>query len=60
MTSERSLDRARFDRRTVLAAALATGGGAILAAASRGDRAGAAMAQFAGAHQAGRLGPRRH
>jgi phospholipase C len=42
-----SLDRARFDRRTILAAALATGGGAILAAASRGDRAGAAMAQFA-------------
>ncbi len=42
-----SLDRARFDRRTMLAAALATGGGAILAAASRGDRAGAAMAQFA-------------
>ena len=47
MTSDRSLDRARFDRRTMLAAALATGGGAILAAASRGDRAGAAMAQFA-------------
>jgi len=47
MTSDRSLDRARFDRRTVLAATLATGGGAILAAASRGDRAGAAMAQFA-------------
>jgi phospholipase C len=42
-----SLDRARFDRRTMLAAALATGGGAILAAAGRGDRAGAAMAQFA-------------
>jgi phospholipase C len=47
MTSDRSFDRARFDRRTMLAAALATGGGAILAAASRGDRAGAAMAQFA-------------
>src|ERR1700721_1526004 len=47
MTSERSFDRARFDRRTLLAAALATGGGAILAAASRGDRAGAAMAQYA-------------
>ncbi len=47
MTSDRSLDRARFDRRTVLAAALATGGGAILAAASRGNRAGAAMAQLA-------------
>ena len=31
----------------MLAAALATGGGAILATASRGDRAGAAMAQFA-------------
>ncbi len=42
-----SLDRARFDRRTVLAAALATGGGAILAAASRGQGAGAAMAQYA-------------
>ncbi len=42
-----SLDRARFDRRTMLAAALATGGGAILAAASRGEGAGAAMAQFA-------------
>src|SRR5580700_2783993 len=47
MTSDRSFDRTRFDRRTMLAAALATGGGAILAAASRGDRAGAAMAQFA-------------
>ena len=47
MTSDRSFDRARFDRRTVLAAALATGGGAILAAASRGNRAGAAMAQLA-------------
>jgi phospholipase C len=47
MTSDRSLDRARFDRRTMLAATLAAGGGAILAAASRGDRAGAAMAQFA-------------
>ena len=42
-----SLDRSRFDRRTLLAAALATGGGAILAAASRGEGAGAAMAQFA-------------
>ncbi len=42
-----SLDRARFDRRTVLAAALATGGGAVLAAASRGQGAGAAMAQYA-------------
>ena len=42
-----SLDRSRFDRRTMLAAALATGGGAILAAASRGEGAGAAMAQFA-------------
>jgi phospholipase C len=42
-----SLDRARVDRRTVLAAALATGGGAILAAASRGQGAGAAMAQYA-------------
>ena len=42
-----SLDRARFDRRTMLAAALATGGGAILAAASQGQGAGAAMAQFA-------------
>ena len=31
----------------MLAAALATGGGAILAAASRGERAGAAMAQLA-------------
>src|ERR1700677_1253548 len=47
MTSDRSFDRTRFDRRTVLAATLAAGGGAILAAASRGDRAGAAMAQFA-------------
>ena len=47
MTSERSFDRVRFDRRTMLAAALATGGGAIMAAASRGDRAGAAMAQLA-------------
>ena len=42
-----SLDRARFDRRTMLAAALATGGGAILAAASQGQGAGAAMAQYA-------------
>src|ERR1700722_6385807 len=42
-----SLDRTRFDRRTVLAAALATGGGAILAAASQGQGAGAAMAQYA-------------
>ncbi|HUY61005.1 MAG TPA: alkaline phosphatase family protein, partial [Candidatus Dormibacteraeota bacterium] len=42
-----SLDRARFDRRTMLAAALATGGGAILAAASQGQGAGAAMAQLA-------------
>ncbi len=42
-----SLDRVRVDRRTVLAAALATGGGAILAAASRGQGAGAAMAQYA-------------
>ena len=42
-----SLDRARFDRRTLLAAALATGGAAVLAAASRGEGAGAAMAQFA-------------
>jgi phospholipase C len=42
-----SLDRARFDRRTMLAAALATGGGAILAAASQGRGASAAMAQFA-------------
>src|ERR1700678_2599058 len=47
MTSERSSDRARFDRRSLLTAALATGGAAILAAASRGDRAGAAMAQLA-------------
>ena len=46
MTSDRSFNRARFDRRTVLAAALATGGGAILATASRGNRAGAAMAQL--------------
>ena len=37
----------RFDRRTLLAAALATGGAAVLAAASRGERAGAAMAQLA-------------
>jgi phospholipase C len=42
-----SLDRARFDRRTVLAAALATGGGAIVAAASQGRGAGAAMARYA-------------
>ncbi len=42
-----SLDRARFDRRTMLAAALATGGGAILAAAGQGQGAGAAMAQLA-------------
>src|ERR1700733_9565775 len=42
-----SLDRARFDRRTLLAAALATGGAAVLAAASRGEGAGAAIAQFA-------------
>jgi phospholipase C len=42
-----SLDRARFDRRTVLAAALATGGGAVLAAAAQGQGAGAAMAQYA-------------
>jgi len=36
MTSDRSpgrIERARFDRRTMLAAALATGGAAILAAA---------------------------
>jgi phospholipase C len=42
-----SLDGPRFDRRTMLNVALATGGATILAAASRGDRAGAAMAQFA-------------
>src|ERR1700734_2987766 len=47
MTSDRSFDRTRFDRRTLLAAALATGGGGIVAAASRGERAGAAMAQLA-------------
>jgi phospholipase C len=47
MTSDSTFDRTRLDRRTVLAAALAAGGGAILAAANRGDRAGAAMAQFA-------------
>jgi phospholipase C len=41
------LDRARFNRRTMLTAALATGGGAILAAADRGQGAGAAMAQYA-------------
>ena len=37
----------RFDRRSLLAAALATGGAAVLAAASRGDSAGAAMARAA-------------
>jgi phospholipase C len=39
----------RFDRRTLLSAALATGGAAVLAAASRGDtaRAGAALARAA-------------
>jgi phospholipase C len=39
----------RFDRRTLLSAALATGGAAVLAAASRGDtaRAGAAIARAA-------------
>ncbi len=42
-----SFDRSRFDRRTMLAAALATGGAAVLAAASRGEGAGAAMAQLA-------------
>jgi phospholipase C len=41
------IDRSRFDRRTLLAGALATGGAAVLAAASRGERAGAAMAQLA-------------
>ena len=55
-----SLDRARFDRRTVLAAALATGGGAVLAAASRGQGAGAVHGAVRGADQAGGLGPRRH
>ena len=41
--------RGRFDRRTLLQAALATGGAAVLAAASRGDtaRAGAAIARAA-------------
>ena len=41
----------RFDRRTLLSAALATGGAAVLAAASRGDtaRAGAALARAAAA-----------
>jgi phospholipase C len=41
----------RFDRRTLLSAALATGGAAVLAAASRGDtaRAGAAIARAAAA-----------
>ena len=41
----------RFDRRTLLSAALATGGAAVLAAASRGDtaRAGAALARSAAA-----------
>jgi phospholipase C len=44
-----TLDRTRFDRRTLLAAALATGGAAVLAAASRGEtaRAGAAIARAA-------------
>jgi phospholipase C len=42
-----SLDRARFDRRTLLAAALATGGAAVLAAAGRGEGAGAALARQA-------------
>lgn len=42
-----SLDHARFNRRAMLQAALAAGGAGILAAASRGDRAGAAMAQYA-------------
>ncbi len=42
-----SLDRARFTRRTMLQAALAAGGAAVLAAASRGEGAGAAMAQLA-------------
>jgi phospholipase C len=41
----------RFDRRTLLAGALATGGAAVLAAAGRGDtaRAGAAIARAAAA-----------
>jgi phospholipase C len=47
MTRDSALDRSRFDRRSLLAAALATGGAAVLAAASRGEGAGAAMAQFA-------------
>src|SRR6185312_3615910 len=41
-------DRARFTRRTLLQAALAAGGASVLAAAaSRGEGAGAAMAQLA-------------
>jgi len=42
-------DREHFDRRTLLRAALATGGAAVLAAANRGDtaRAGAAIARAA-------------
>jgi phospholipase C len=44
-----SSDTPRFDRRTLLSAALATGGAAVLAAAGRGDtaRAGAAIARAA-------------
>ncbi len=42
-----SLERSRFDRRTLLQAALATGGAAVLAAASRGEGAGAAIARAA-------------
>jgi phospholipase C len=47
MTPDGSFGRSRFDRRTLLAAALATGGAAVLAAASPGEGAGAAMAQLA-------------
>jgi phospholipase C len=42
-----SLDRSRFDRRTLLQAALAAGGATVLAAASRGEGAGAAIARAA-------------
>ena len=54
------LDRSRFDRRTLLQAALATGGAAVLAAASRGEGAGAAMAQAAARTKPAGIGPRCH
>ncbi len=46
-TADSRLAPSRFDRRTLLRAALAAGGGTVLAAAARGHGAGAAMARAA-------------